>query len=89
MRQTNPFAASLTPLTRIPSPKMASFSAGRHGGHLSKTADFAPDDDWRIASPARPVRRDRPQYGEPMTTPSVMRWRFWMRIDTDNKRRSD
>ena len=25
--QTNPFAASLTPLTRIPPPKMASFSA--------------------------------------------------------------
>ena len=29
MRQTNPFYASLTPLTRIPSPKMASFSARR------------------------------------------------------------
>ena len=30
--QTNPFAASLTPLTRIPPPKMASFSARRPGG---------------------------------------------------------
>ncbi len=29
MPQTNPFSASLTPLTRIPPPKMASFSARR------------------------------------------------------------
>ena len=52
--------------------------AGRHGGHLSKTADFARDDDRRIASPARGARPDHPEYGEPMATRSVMR--AWGRL---------
>ena len=41
MRQTNPFSAYLTPLTRIPPPKMASFSARRIQGVMKLPNTFS------------------------------------------------